>query len=322
MVPTANRLCLVMFLLTLCLLPPSVAAAAAQAATPDPGTPPAGVTIDHLIASTLDRQDLRTGFNALLLERIILAPGATATVGVGAHLFVVEAGALTVAGQVQPRAEPAVAPCTAAPPPPGGSATPGQATGAPVEATPAPSVTHGAGEQFLVVADNASSPAITNEGAGPAAALVVSIAATGCNPTNQTVSGEADVVVLVDTGVARVGQPLVTAGREGAEPIAVALDRVRYDRGARLDLTDPAARLLVGESGAVNVRVADPASYFRAASPGLLQPLPATARVSLVADDYVLLPAPGRVSTRNVARGPSEVLILTIATASAAPDAD
>jgi hypothetical protein len=94
---------LVILLLISCLLAPAVAAAADSAAAPDPAAPAAGVTIDHLIAATLDRQDLRTGFNALGLAGVILAPGATALVGAGAHLVVVEAGALTVSGRAQPR---------------------------------------------------------------------------------------------------------------------------------------------------------------------------------------------------------------------------
>jgi hypothetical protein len=75
---------------------------------------------------------------------------------------------------------------------------------------------------------------------------------------------------------------------------------------------DRGARLVVVEAGALNVRLGYPALYRPAgAAP---QALHSDALVSLVPGDQLMVLAPGRIGTRNVARGESTVLILTVGT--------
>ncbi|MGH2531395.1 MAG: hypothetical protein ACRDJW_03715 [Thermomicrobiales bacterium] len=228
-----------------------------------------------------------------------LPPGAEATAWTAAHLFFVESGTLTVQAHARAYLPP--------------TGTPGPVH----EEVPAgPPVTYDAGDQFLVFYDVASSPTIANHGAEPAVALVVTLAVTSRSSTREPLTGGAIVEPLAVAGVARVGPPLVTAGRLGAEPISVALVRASYERGANFDIGEPAARLLAVESGALNVLVSDPAFYAPADAAG--KPLPSDARVSLAPGDHLLVPAPGRISTQNVARGPIAVFIVTIGTAPAA----
>ncbi|MGH2557417.1 MAG: hypothetical protein ACRDJH_00020 [Thermomicrobiales bacterium] len=298
--PRRHARALGVLLLALNLLPPMVVAATARQATPSPAesTLPDEVTVDLLIEATLEWHTLPRALNTLALSRATLPPGAEATTLNGAHLFFVESGALTVQAHARAYGPP--------------TGTPGPVH---VDAAAGPPVTHRAGDQFLVSYDVASSPTIANEGAEPAVALVVSIAVRSPSSTGEPLTGGAVVEPLAVAGAARVGPPLLTAGKLGAAPISVALVRASYERGANFDIGEPAARLLTVESGALNVLVADPAFYAPADAAG--KPLPPDARVSLAPGDQLLAPAPGRISTRNVARGLSAVLIVTVGTAAA-----
>lgn len=292
----------VVLFLAFTLLPEVATAAVARQATPSPeqGALAEGVTADPLVEAALDWHGLPRGLNTLALARLTLPPGVETSAENGAHLFVVESGALTVQEYAR-----------AYPPPTG---TPGPVH---VEVPAGPPVTYRAGDQFLTLYDVASAPTIANEAAEPAVALVVSLAVRSPVSPGEFLTGGEVVEPLAVSGAARVGPPLLGAGDFGAEPISVALVRVSYERGATLDIVEaPAARLLVVESGALNVLVADPAFY--APVEGVGKPLPADARISLVPGDQLLVPAPGRVATRNVARGPSAVLIVSVGTAPAA----
>jgi hypothetical protein len=290
----------VVLLLVFGLLLPAVAAAAERQATlsSDPVPLAAGVRIDRLIESTLGPLDLPPTVNTLALARVTLRPGATARAYDGAHQFVVEAGVLTVQDQAH-----------MPPPPPG---TPGVHQDVPV----GPAVTHGAGEQFFVAHSGVYPPAtITNEGEEEAVALMVSISITGGAGLAGLLTGWDVVEPLAVADAADVSLPMSEALGLDAEPFAVALDRVSYDRGATLDFiwVDSAGRLFAVESGALNVLAIDPAIYEAAGDgPKRLQ---ATTRVSPLPGDLLFVPAPGRIATRNVERGPSTVLIVTVGAA-------
>ncbi|MGH2533244.1 MAG: hypothetical protein ACRDJW_13175 [Thermomicrobiales bacterium] len=285
---------LIVSVLAVALLPSPWAAAATRQATPRPE----GVTVDQIIEATLDWHTLPRAIDTLALVRATLPAGATAAALNGAHLVLVESGALTVQEFARAYVPPA--------------GTPGPVH----ENVPAgPPVTHGAGDQFLVVDDGVSPPAITNAGTEPAIALVVSIAFTGGNRIGESLTGWTVVEPLAVADATGVGPPLFAAGRLDTAPISVALDRASYERATSLDFiwVESAARLFAVETGALNVLVIDPALYMPAvASP---KQLPATSRVSLTRGDQLLVPAPGRIATRNVARGPSVVLIVTVGSA-------
>jgi hypothetical protein len=271
-------LSLAVLLLALSLLLPAAATATGRQATPglDPGRSSGEATSDRLTEASLAGCDLPSEVDTLALARVTLPPGATATAVGGAHLFFVESGALTF--RQSARAD-------------------------------GPPVTYGAGDQFRVSYDVASPPAITNEGTGPAVALVVSLAVTGGNGIEESLTGWAAVELLAVADAASVA-PLDPANWAPWQTIAVSLTRVSYERGASYDIREPVARLLAIDSGAVNVVVAGPALYTPADDAA--QSLPATARVSLTPGDQLLVPGNDRISTRNVARGPSAVLIVMV----------
>jgi hypothetical protein len=307
--PRGRPLSLVVVLLAFGLLLPATAAATYRQATPGPdrSSLSEGVTVDRLIEATLDWIGLPMSVDTLALTRVTLSPGAEASALNGSHLVFVESGALTVQEYAR-----------IYPPPTG--------TPAPVhEDVPAgPPVTYGTGEQFLAYYDVVSPPSITNEGEEPAVALVVSVAATGGGSIADSLTGWAEVEPLAVEDAARMGPPLFPAGGLGADPLAVALERRTYERAeADPSLPPPyenaewrGARLIAVESGALNVRSGVPALYRPAgAAP---QALPSGAQVSLVPGDQLLALAPGRIATRNVARGPSTALFVTVAAAATA----
>jgi hypothetical protein len=217
----------------------------------------------------------------------------------GAHLFVVESGALTIKWYL-------------------GGDNPPPGPGPDYVDLPGGSSVYTVGDQLLVSYVETPPLMMTNEGTEAAVALVVALTATGGNPIGDSLTGEAVVEPLAVADAAQVGPPLSTAGEAGAERIAVSVVRVRYERGASVDILDilePAAPLLAVEAGTLNVAVTDPALLTPAG--GAPQQLPPDARVSLVPGDQLLVPAPGRMSIRNVGRGPSTVLIVTVGPAPA-----
>ena len=286
---------LAVLLLALGLLLPAPAKATERQATPGPDQEATsqGVTTDHLIESSLEQMDLPCSADTVALTRVTLSPEAAAEALNGAHLFVVEAGALTVQEWVHI-------------PPPG--------PGTPIPFWPfvaaGPPVTHETGDQFLVGADGPAPPTITNEGAEPAVALVVSIVASGGYGLGELLTGWTSVEPLIAEAPVRVDS------LPGTRP-HVSLVRVRYDRGASFDfdldhrlVLGPTTRLLAVESGALNVQ-ADHAAQYRPAG-AAPQELPPNARVSLLPGDQLFVGVPGTIATHNVARGPSAALMITI----------
>jgi hypothetical protein len=273
------------------------------------GAPPEGVTTDRLIEQTLGWQNLPVTVDTVALTRVTLAPGAVATAGNGAHLFVVESGTLTVQDFMRAYVAP--------------TGTPGPVH----EDVPAgPAVTYAAGDRFAVASRGGIPPAITNEGSEPAVALVVSIAQTGNITIDGSLPGWSALEPLAVEDAARVGSFLVEAGRLSGSPIAVSLVRASYDEGAGKgpggELIDEAmigidglvaesgTRLLVVESGAMNYLVVDPSLHRRPGEPPNQRP--GMVRLSQIPGDQVLVAAPGRMLTRNVGRGPSVLLIVTL----------
>jgi hypothetical protein len=303
------------------LVLPAAARAIDRQATPgpEPHPLPEGVTVDRLIDARLGASDLLAAVDTVALARVTLSPGATATAANGAHLFVVEDGAMTVQAYARAYLPP--------------TGTPGPVH----EDVPAgPPITYVAGDQFLVSYDVASSPSIANEGSEPAVALVVSLAATGDAGIEDSLTGWSAVELLAveDAADGGLDPELFAAIVVGDVRLPVALDRVRYDDGAgrgpggelvdeaMIDLgeivTESGARLLVVEAGALNYLVGDPALLRR---PGEApQQVPASSRISQVSGEQVLVRYPGRMLTRNVGRGPSTVLIVTVGPAMRACD--
>jgi hypothetical protein len=302
-----------LLLLALGLLLPATAVAAERQTTPgSTALPlPAGVAVDRLIDATLDSLDLPANVETLALARVTLAPGATAKARVGVHLFIVEAGALTVQEYAH------------LPPPPSG--TPEVSVDVPVGSP----VTHDAGDQFLVVSGVVAEPAIGNEGAEPAIALVVSLAATSGGDIEGFLTNWSAVepIAVEDATNVYLDQLLAAAVASGRGRLSVALDRVHYAEGAgrgpggelvdeaMIDIgsviADPGTRLIAVETGAMNYLVVDPALFRRAGEAP--QQVPGRSRVSQLPGDQLLVLNSGRMLTRNVARGPSTVLIVTIA---------
>jgi hypothetical protein len=277
------------------------------------GAPPEGVTTERLIEETLGWQNLPITVDTVAVSRVTLAPGAEATAGNGAHLFVVESGTLTVQDFARAYGAP--------------TGTPGPVH----EDVPAgPGVAYGSGEQFAVATRGGIPPVIANAGSEPAVALVVSLAQTGGIGIDGSLPGWSTVEPLVVEDAALVGLFVAQAGLLGAEPLAVSLVRANYEDGAGrgpgrelIDdeamigvdgfITVSGARLLAVESGALNYIVLDPALHRRLDRDPA--EVPAMARLSQIPGDQLLVVAPGRMLTRNVGRGPSAVLILTIGTA-------
>jgi hypothetical protein len=294
--PAHGRLpSLVVPLLAVGLLLPSIAAAAERQATPAPDQEASSqeLTTDRLISSPLEQTDLPCSADTVALTRITLPPGQAAAAPFGTHLFFVESGALTVQEYVA------------------------RPTGEPMsehgEIVPAgPPVTHETGEQFLVTPPDGPQPAtITSDGTESAVALVVSIA----DMAGQGQDGLwRDRSLLVEPLVAEA--PVRVESVPGTSP-HVSLVRVRYDRGASFDFDTkhmwPSglfAQLLTVESGALNAQ-ADRAARYRPAG-AAPQELPPSARVSLLPGDLLGVDGPGTIATRNVARGPSAALMITI----------
>jgi hypothetical protein len=280
------------------LLPATVVAVGDQQATPGPDrdASPEGVIIDRLIESPLEQTDLPCSAATVALTRITLPAGETTATPFGTHLFFVESGALTVQEY--------------APLPVIGTPEPWSEW---EEIGPAgPPVTHEAGDQFLVTPpDGPQPPTITNEGTEPAVALVVSIADTAGHGQDGLWR---DRVLLVEPLVAAA--PVRVDALPGAS-LHVSLVRVRYDRGASVDFDNKhtfpkglSARLLAVESGVLNLQ-ADHAAWYRPAG-AALEELPPTTQVALATGDQLLVPGYGTIATRNVARGPSAALMITI----------
>jgi hypothetical protein len=299
-------------LVVLTLLLPATVVATDRQATPGsaPASLPAGVAVARLIEATLDTLDLPANVDTLALARVTLSPGTTAKARLGAHLFVVEAGALTVQEFAH------------LPPPPSG--TPDASVDVPVGSP----VTHGAGDQFLVVSEVVAEPTIGNEGAEPAVALVVSLAATGSAGIEGSLTGWSAVEPLAGADATNVylDQLLAAAIASGRGRLSVALDRVHFEEGAgrgpggelvdeaMIDvgriIADPGQRLIAVEAGAMNYLLVDPALFRRADEAP--QQVPGMSRISQLPGDQLLVLNSGRMLTRNVARGPSTVLIVTI----------
>ena len=302
---------LVALLLALGLLAPQVATATARQATPnaDRDTPSEGVTIDRLMEATLGSFDLPLKVDALALTGLIFPPGAAVTAAKGTHLVFVEAGALTVQEYLIP--------------PPGGAGTPV------LDVVPAgPPVTYEAGESFLI-SDVGAAPATVSEArAEPAAALVVSLlvspSVTDGAGIADALAGTAEIFPLAIEAAARVGPPLYPRGMLDAEPILVALERRTYEPAEAdpslsppFERGDPAARLLAGEAGTVEVRARTDALY----RPADADPVALTSGtpVSLGPDDQLLVLAPGGIAIRNVVPVPSMVLIVSVGVAPSPP---
>ncbi len=290
------------------LLPATLVAASDRQATPgsDRDAPPEGVTIDRLIETTMSLTDMGGPADTLALTRVTLSPGAQAAATNGAHLFVVEAGALTVQEYAYfPPTEEYI------------PLIPFGPVGSPV--------TYQAGEQFRLTGTGPVPPEVTNAGTEPAVALVVSVVGSGGYGLDVLLTGWSAVEPLAveDDGLDWL---LTGAINVPSEHLSVALDRVHYEdgagRGPEGDLVDeamidlgevvaePGARLLAVESGALNYLVGDPALHQRPGEPPTQTS--ASSRISQVPGEQVLVLAPGRMLTRNVGRGPSEVLILTV----------
>jgi hypothetical protein len=300
----------VVLLLALALLPSTVAVATARQATPapQPRTLSEGAAADLLIEATLDQLDLPRTVDILALARVTLPPGVEATTGIGAHLFVVETGVLTAREYFH------------APPPP-----PGSPPSSDVSTPYLPAGPYHEGDQFLVRSGVASPGGIANEGAIPAVALVVSLAVRNPDNPREILTGGA-VVEPLAVASATLVEPLPAGGGVAPVSISISLVRASYEEGAGRgpggELIDEAmiaidefivetgARLLAVEAGALNVLIADPALLTPAG--GAATQLPADARASLTPGDELFVLAPGRVATRNVARGPTSVLIVTI----------
>ena len=105
-----------------------------------------------------------------------------------------------------------------------------------------------------------------------------------------------------------------------AEPIFVALERRTYEPAETdpslpppFEPGDPAARLLAGEAGTVEVRARTDALYRPAdGDPVALRP---GTPVALGPEDQVLVLAPGGIAIRNEVPVSSMVLIVTVAAA-------
>jgi hypothetical protein len=273
-------------LLALGLLRPAVAAATASQATP------AAVATARLGEASLCGGHLPPAVDTLALARVTFAPGATATVAHGAHLFVVASGALTVETLLRAYVSP--------------HGTPGPVH---VDVPAGPPAAYAAGKRFVVAADAAPQTAIVNGARQPAVALVVSVADTAGAGIGASLTGFADVELLA-VAAATVGAPLDPPGWSNTTAIGVSLTRVEYDPGGRHDVLGPAGRLLAVDAGAVNARVDGAAWHAPADAPARV--LPPTARVSLAPGDALLVPGPDPIATRNVARGPSALLVVTV----------
>ena len=276
-----------------------------SAGDPDLDAPSEGVTIDRLIEATLGPFDLPLTVETLALTGLIFPPGAAVTAAQGTHLVFVEAGSLTVQEYLIP--------------PPGGAGTPV------IDVVPAgPPVTYEAGESFLV-SDVGAAPATVSEArAEPAAALVVSLldsrSVTDGAGIAGALAGSAEIFPLAVEAAARVGPPLNPRGVLDSEPILVGLERRTYEP-AEADLAlvppfergDPAARLLAGEAGTVEVRVRTDALY----RPDAADPVALTSGtpVALGPDDQLLVLAPGGIAIRNVVPVSSMVLIESVGVA-------
>ncbi len=248
------------------------------------------MTTDHLIESSLEQMDLPCSADTVALTRVTLSPEAAAEALNGPHLFVVEAGALTVQEWVHIPPLVLVRPYLS-----GRSSRPAR-----------PSRMRRAIE-FLVGADGPAPPTITNEGAEPAVALVVSIVASGGYGLGELLTDWMSVEPLIAEAPVRVDS------LPGASP-HVSLVRVRYDRGASFDfdldhrlVLGPTTRLLAVESGALNVQ-ADHAAQYRPAGAAPQELLPESAGLT-AAGRPAFVGVPGTIATRNVARGPSAALM-------------
>lgn len=260
-------------------------------------TLPAGIATDQLVTARMGAHDLPPTVDTLALARVTLPPGATAAAVNGAHYFLVEAGALTVRKFIVPGGEiPGTSPTTA-----------GDWTSI----------------DFDDTYDEAAPPTITNEGTEPAAALVVSLAATGGAGIEAALTGWGNAEPLAVADAAGVGPPLPAAGEPVREGIGVALVRVTYEPGASvhlLDVLESTAFLLTVEAGELEFLVPNDALLTPAG--GAPQRVRLDGRVSVAAGDQLLVPAgppilsgfvplPGPITSRNVAAGPSSVLIVT-----------
>jgi hypothetical protein len=296
-------------LLALGLLASQVPLATARQATPnaDPDAPLKGVTIDRLIEATLGPFELPRTVDTLALTGLIFLPGAEVTAANGMHLIFVEAGALTVQEYLIP--------------PPGGAGTP-----SPGVAPAGPPVTYAAGESFLVSDVGAAPATVTNAGAEPVAALVVSLlvspsGADGAGIADALV-GSAELFPLAVEAAARVGPPLSPRDGLDAEPIFVALERRTYEPAEAnpslpppFERGDPAARLLASEAGTVEVRPRTDALYRPAdGDPVALRPGTPVA-LGPGEQEQLLVLAPGGIAIRNVVDVPSVVLILSVGAA-------
>ena len=240
---------------------------------------PAGVTADELGRAWLGRHDLPPNVDVLALVRVTLPPGATARAVNGAHLFLVEAGALTDYWE--------------------GLTLPGYVSTA--------------GDWFLIRHGETPPKVLVNEGTEPAVALVVSLAATGGTGVTEAFPGWEVVEPLAVADAASVSPSLLEPDGSVAHDIGVALLRASFEPEASadlLDILDPAAYLLVGQTGALDVVAAVPVSFTPAN--GSLQQLPANEPVSLAPGDGLLVATPGRIATRNVAPEASSVLIVGV----------
>jgi hypothetical protein len=302
---------IIVLLLALALLPPTVAAAAARQATPSPDqdAPTQGVTTDRLIEATLGPFDVPLAVDILALTGLIFPPGAAVTAAKGTHLIFVEAGALTVQKDLIS--------------PPGGAPTPVLD-----DIAAGPPVTYDAGESFLVSDVGAAPATVTNASAEPAAALVVSLvvslSVTGGAGIAGALAGSAEVFPLAVEAAARVGPPLNPRGVLDAEPIVVALERRSYEPAEAnpalsppYERGEPAARLLAGEAGTVEVRARTDALY----RPADANPVALTSGtpVALGPEDQLLVLAPGGIAIRNVVPVPSMVLIVSVGAAPSPP---
>jgi hypothetical protein len=251
------------------------------------------VSDERLLEETLGWGDIPPAVDRLAVSRVTLAPGETATATNGAHLFALEAGALTVQEYTRTYLLP--------------TAT---ANRLHEDAPAGPAIAYDVGFPFRVAARWGVPPTITNDGTVPAVALVVSLVPDTGSGIEVAFPGWTEVDPLASARMDYFGPVFGSIGGAGGSPIIVTLDRIAYDTGAQRGFPRNASHLLVVESGTLEITSQDMTISTTAA--GTPQPRLAYELISLGAGDAVQVPIPGGVIAQNVASGATISLIVTI----------
>jgi hypothetical protein len=246
------------------------------------------LTIDRLIDSDIELLELPNGIDRVVVARWSLAPTTAPVLLPATSLVVVESGELTGHHAMTMRVY-------------GNTATPGAAVHE--DMVMEQTHTYGPGEQFAVYSTYDLAVRVSNQGIMPVEGVIVSLL-------------QERTRFPQDSGISFT--PIVDiADGPGLGDYTVSLARLSYPDDAEhlVSIENNANAIVIIESGILNIQ-ASATTLHHSAGSSVVEPFGDTERIpgehfNLLTGDW-LLSGPGTVATRNVERGPTTALVLTL----------